>query len=116
MHDGGREHGGGESGQASIEFVALLPLLLAAALVLLQLLVVGVSAWLASTAARDAARASALGTDPRRAAVTSLPAPFRRHLTVTTRAPSVHINLRIPTLTGIGLGSLSATASMESQR
>jgi hypothetical protein len=116
MHGGRERGGGGESGQASVEFVALLPLLLAAALVLLQLLVVGVSAWLAATAARDAARASAVGTDPRSAAVASLPAPFRRDLTVTTRAPSVRVRLRIPTLTGVSLGSLSATAAMEPQR
>jgi Flp pilus assembly protein TadG len=106
----------GEEGQASVELVALLPLLLAVILVFFQLVLVGASAWLASTAARDAARASALGTDPRAAASSSLPSAFRHGLSVSTTGSGVRIRLPIPTLTGIDLGSLSATASMEPQR
>ena len=105
-----------DGGQASVELVALLPLVLAAALLLIQLLLVGASAWLASTAARDAARASALGADSHAAASSSLPAPFRRGLTVTDAAPGIRVRLRIPTLTGISLGTASATAAMEPQR
>jgi hypothetical protein len=106
-----------DDGQASIELVALLPLLLATALLLFQLLLIGASAWLASTAARDAARASALGTDPRAAASSSLPAPFRHGLTVTSASPGrIQVRLSIPTLTGVPLGSTSATAAMEPQR
>lgn len=105
-----------DGGQASVELVALLPLVLAAALLLFQLLLVGASAWLASTAARDAARASALGADSQAAASSSLPAPFRRGLTVTDAPPGIRVRLRIPTLTGISLGTASATAAMEPQR
>lgn len=106
----------GQEGQASVELVALLPLLLAVALMLFQLLLVGASAWLASTAARDAARASAVGSDPRAAASSSLPAPFRRGLSVADARPGIRVRLTIPTLTGLSLGSASATASMEPQR
>jgi Flp pilus assembly protein TadG len=106
----------GERGQASVELVALLPLLLAVALALFQLLLVGASAWFASTAARDAARASALGDDPRTAAASAVPAPFRRGLAVHAASPGVRVHLTIPTLTGVPLGSTSATASMEPQR
>jgi pilus assembly protein CpaE len=106
----------GEDGQASIELVALLPLLVAVVAGLFQLLLVGACAWLASTAARDAARASALGADPRAAAASSLPAVFRHGLAVRSTTPGIHVRLKIPTLTGIDLGSVSATASMEPQR
>jgi hypothetical protein len=106
----------GEEGQASVELVALLPLLLAVVLALAQLVVAGMSGWLAATAARDAARASALGADPRAAAASALPAPFRRGLVVRAEDSGVRVGLRIPTLTGVPLGSLSATAAMEAQR
>jgi hypothetical protein len=105
-----------DDGQASVELVALLPLLLAAALVLFQLLLIGASAWLAATAARDAARASALGTDPRAAATSSLPSPFRHGAAVTTTDHGIRVRLPIPTLTGISLGTTSATAAMEPQQ
>jgi hypothetical protein len=108
--------GHGEEGQASVELVALLPLLLAAVLVLFQLLLAGTTAWLAATAARDAARASALGADPRAAASSSLPFPFRHGLKVTDADPGVRVHLTIPTLTGIPLGAVSSTAAMEPQR
>lgn len=111
MH--GRER---EAGQVSVELVALLPLVLGVALVVFQLLLVGASAWLASTAARDAARASALGVDPLAAAQRSLPAPFRRGLRVTEKPPAVQLRLRIPTVTGLSLGTVSATSAMEPQR
>jgi hypothetical protein len=105
-----------EAGQASVELVALLPLLVAIVLLLAQLVVAGMSGWLASTAARDAARASALGTDPRAAAASALPGPFRRGLRVDSADTGIRVRLRIPALTPVALGSLSATASMEPQR
>lgn len=106
----------GEGGQASVELVALLPLLVAIVLLLVQLLLAGMSGWLAATAARDAARASALGADPRAAAASALPAPFRRGLVVRAEDAGVRVRLRIPALTGLPLGSLSASAAMEAQR
>jgi hypothetical protein len=106
-----------DDGQASVELVALLPLLLGAALLLFQLLLVGASSWLASTAARDAARASALGRDPAAAARSSLPGPFRHGLQVSAaRRGGIRVRVAIPTLVGVRLGSASATAAMEPQR
>ena len=59
-----------ESGQASVELVALLPLLGVLALGIWQVAVAGHAIWSASAAARAAARAAAVGgdDDARRAA------------------------------------------------
>ena len=47
-----------ESGQATVELVALLPLLAAVGLALWQAVVAGQAMWLAGAAARSAARAA----------------------------------------------------------
>src|SRR3954454_23133721 len=72
----------GEDGQASVELVALLPVIAGIALLAWQALMAGEAWWLAGSAAREAARASALGTDPRPAAAGVLPAALRRGLRV----------------------------------
>ena len=60
------------SGQASVELVALLPLLAAVALLAWQGVVAGQAIWLSGAAARAAARAFALGDDPTAAARSSV--------------------------------------------
>src|SRR5881275_2170782 len=57
-----------ESGQASVEFVALLPLVAVIGFALWQAMVAGEAALLAGSSARAAARAGAVGADPRAAA------------------------------------------------
>lgn len=62
-----------QDGQASVGLIAVLPLLVGAALLLVQLGLVGYTAWSAANAARAAARADYVGTDPERAARAALP-------------------------------------------
>src|SRR4051794_30377667 len=89
------------SGQASVELVALLPLLAAVALLAWQAVVAGQAIWLAGSAARAAARAHALGHDPTAAARASLPgslAPGARATAGTNGA--VSLSLAIPSVVG----------------
>lgn len=108
----------GERGQASIELVALLPVLVVVGLLAWQAAVVGQATWLAAGAARDAARAQALGRDPEAAARRALPAGLRRGLTVTAEDDgAVRLRIAIPAvlLRGHPLGAVGARARMESQ-
>ena len=71
-----------ESGQASVEAVAVLPLVILAALVSWQIVIAGHTLWLAAGAARAAARADTVGASPERAARSALPATMERGLAV----------------------------------
>src|SRR6478672_5665236 len=66
-----------ERGQAAVEFVAVLPFLMVAALVAWQLVLVGHVAWDAAGAARAGARAALVGADAARAARSALPRSLR---------------------------------------
>src|SRR4051794_11995649 len=72
-----------DRGQASVELVALLPLVAVLAAVMWQSVLAGQAVWLAGSAARAAARARAVGADPRVAARRVLPAALERGLVVT---------------------------------
>src|SRR4051812_50177684 len=65
-------------GQASAEFVALLPLLALLLAGAWQFVLAGDALWHARVAARAAARAQAVGADPRTAARAHPPAPLER--------------------------------------
>jgi hypothetical protein len=107
----------GTEGQASAELVALVPCLVALLAALWQLVLVGQAAWAATTAARAAARAHAVGDDPRRAARDHLPGPLERDLRVTTPGGGdVEVKVRIPALPGLpSLGHTGATAHFTPQ-
>jgi hypothetical protein len=106
-----------DDGQASVELVALVPALVAIALLAWQLLLAGETWWLASTAARSAARAEALGADPRSAALSSLPSNLRAGSRLERRDAGVRLRVPIPAaLPGLHLGSVTAAASMEPQQ
>jgi len=60
-------------GTASIELVALVPMVLLVLVLALQVLIMAYTAHAASQAARDAARAYSLAASPQAAAVASLP-------------------------------------------
>src|SRR5688572_8171086 len=77
-----RRRAGGEAGQATVELVALLPLLVVVLAGAWQAVLAGQAAWAAGAAARAAARAHAVGTDPTRAARTHLPGSLERGLRV----------------------------------
>jgi hypothetical protein len=88
-----------QAGQASVEFVAALPLMLLVGLVAWQLALTGHTAWLCSNAARVAARAQAVGRDPKKAARSALPRGLERGLEVHRRhAGGVRVSVRVPVL------------------
>jgi hypothetical protein len=66
-----------ERGQASVEFVAVVPFALLAALVAWQLVLVGHVAWGTAGAARSGARAAVVGRDAVSAARSALPRSLR---------------------------------------
>jgi hypothetical protein len=103
-------------GQASVETVALLPLVALVGALLWQALLVGQAAWLAGSAANGAARAHALGGDARAAAVAVLPRRLRSGLTVRAGARDVRVRVRVPALVGGGsIVAVSARAHLREQ-
>ena len=99
---------GAQRGQASVEFVALLPILAVLCAVGWQVVVAGQTVWLASTAARGAARAHALGRDATSAGRAALPVSMRDGLRVQTGDDGrVTVRLRIPAVVP-GAGSLGS--------
>src|SRR5918911_2503584 len=100
MHSHARER---ERGQASVELVAVLPLLVLVGFAVWQAAVAGQAIWLAGAAARAAARAQALGADPSPAARGALPPRFERGLRVRAREDGgVTVTVRIPSVFGAG--------------
>ena len=101
-----------ESGQASVELVAALPVVLLVGLVAWQLALTGNTAWLCAHAARAAARADAVGRDPGRAARSALPRGLERGLAVERRrGGGVRVRLRVPLLARRWRTPLSVSAS-----
>jgi hypothetical protein len=83
-----------ESGQASVELVALAPLLLAAALAVAQLLAAGAAQELADHAAEAGAVALLQRTDPAVAAREAVPGWSRGRLDVRVQDRRVRVRLR----------------------
>jgi hypothetical protein len=102
-------------GQASVELLALLPLLLVVALAAAQLLAAGYSSVLAGNAAEAGALALAGGGDPRAAARAALPGWSRARVKVAVSRGDVRVQLRPPALLPALANQLdvSATASVE---
>src|SRR4051794_7350124 len=99
-----------DAGQASVELVALLPILVVLALAAWQAVVAGQAAWLAAGAARAAARAAAVGQDPDAAARRTLPPALRAGLHVDGDDPVV-VRMRIRSVLGHGhLATIHARA------
>jgi hypothetical protein len=90
---------GSESGQASVEAVAIVPLVVLVAMLAWQLVLAGQALWLCANAARAAARADVVGESPRRAALSALPRSLERDLTVRRlEGGGVRVGLRLPLL------------------
>ena len=106
-----------ESGQAAVELVALLPLVVVVAAFLWQLALAGHATWAAGAAARAAARAHAIGKDARQAARDALPADLRRGLEVSgSDRGGIRVRLDIPAVTpALDLGAASAQAEYPGQ-
>ena len=107
-----------QSGQATVEFVALLPLLALVGFALWQAVVAGQAAWLTGSSARAAARASAVGGDPRAAAAALLPGSLRHGLRVDTPSGgTVRVRVRVPSVLGSArLATFTSTAHFAVQR
>jgi TadE-like protein len=104
--------GSGEDGQATVELVAVLPVLGLVALLAWQAVVAGQTWWLASAAAREGARASALGGDAAAAARRVLPGARL----VRDGDDGVRVRAAVPAvLAGVRFGSVTVRARMEPQ-
>lgn len=86
-----------DAGQASVELVALLPLIAAMLALAWQAVLAGHAVWAVTSAARAAARAAALGGDPATAARAHLPASLERGLRISlAREGEVGLSVRVP--------------------
>ncbi|HEV7846447.1 MAG TPA: hypothetical protein VGO83_09345 [Thermoleophilaceae bacterium] len=104
-----------ERGQASVELLCTLPLLLVVALVAAQLLAVGYASVLAGNAAEAGALALAGGGDAEAAARAALPGWSRARARVSSAHGEVHVELGPPALLR-GLArelEVSASAAVE---
>ena len=88
----------GERGQASVEFLGVLPAALLIAVAGWQAALAGQAAWLAGNAARVAARSQAVGGDPEVAARSALPSYLRRGLVVRSADDRVFLRVGVPVL------------------
>ena len=106
-----------QRGQASVELVALLPLLAVLAVFGWQLAVAGQAVWLAGTAARAGARTYALGGDALAGARAAVPVGLRSRLRVRELADGrVRVRLTVPVVLGErSLGSVSREARFAPQ-
>src|SRR4051794_377628 len=100
-------------GQAAVELVALLPLLVAGLLGAWKVVLAAHTAWSAHAAARAVARAHAVGGDELRAARGVLPESLDRRVSIgeADRAGRSVVHVRVPAvLPGLRLGNLTARA------
>ena len=106
-------------GQASVELLGAVPLVLLAGLLAWQLVLAGHTLWLSAQAARTAARAEAVGEDPSRAARSALPDSLERGLRVTRRrGGGVTVKVRLPLVARrlSGRAAVSASSSFGASR
>ena len=102
----------GERGQASVELVAALPLVLLAGLLAWQLALAGHTAWECAHAARAAARADAVGRSAEAAARSAVPRSLERGLSVRRlREGGVRVSLRVPLLVRAWRGPVTVAAT-----
>jgi hypothetical protein len=87
-----------EAGQATVELVAAIPILLLAGSIALQLLLAGYALTLADGAAEAGSLALAAGRSAERAAEDSLPAWAEDDAEVSVRGGEVTVRLRPPSL------------------
>jgi hypothetical protein len=88
-----------QAGQASVEMVAMLPVVLLVGAVAWQLALAGHTAWLTAHAARAAARADAVGRGPDGAARSALPRSLEDELEVERlERGGVRVSVQVPML------------------
>ena len=103
----------GPGGQATVELVAILPLFVAVALAVGQLLAAGAAHELAGTAAESGAAAILQGLDPEKAATEALPGWSRARVDVQVAGRRVRVHVRpIPLIPGLA-DLLASTATAD---
>lgn len=110
-------NGRNDSGQASVELLAVIPLIAILGLGVWQAALAARSAVLAEVAARAAARATAIGTDARAAAYSSMPEGTLATI-IPGRGPSgvVRARVGVPLVIGSGrLGAIEASSAFAGQ-
>ena len=106
-----------EGGQASVETVALLPLVVLVGTLLWQAVVAGQALWLSGAAARAAARAAAGGADAPAAAKATLPPRLESGLRVRRLGDGVGVAVRVPSvLSGGSIATVHSRAAFPRQR
>lgn len=104
-----------QRGQASVELVAVAPMLIIVMLAVAQLSVAGYALWSAGSAARAGARAAQVGGDVERAARSALPGWLEHGAAVDAGEP-VRVRVEAPALLpGVPGIELAARASLEPQ-
>ena len=101
------------TGQAAVELVALLPLVVAVALGILQALAAGVAVELAGHAAQSGAVAVAQGRDGHAAARAALPGWARARLRVEVAGTRVRVRVTPPSLLPGAGARLAASATAD---
>ncbi|MFL5906962.1 MAG: hypothetical protein ACJ75Z_05145 [Solirubrobacterales bacterium] len=100
-------------GQASVEFVAVLPALAVCLVISAQVVVAGWALWSAGNAARAGARAEHIGSDPEAAARSALPGSLRTGAEIRS-GDGVRVRVRVPALVpGVALPSVSAASKLD---
>ena len=104
-----------ERGQASVETVVLLPVLVVITFAMWQAALAGWTLVSAAGAARAAARAALAGSPPRAAALAALPGSMRAGARVEDAGGTVTVRVRIPAvLPGFDLDVTSSAAEVRS--
>jgi hypothetical protein len=106
-----------ERGQAAVELVAMLPIVVVLGAALWQAVVAGQAVWVAGSAARAAARADAVGGNAKQAARRALPDSLEHGLKVDTGdGGQAEVHIRVPLIVGGGrLTTVTAKAHFEPQ-
>jgi hypothetical protein len=103
-------------GQATVEVVAMLPLVAVLAFALLQLLAAGLAAELADHAAEAGAVAILEGSDPHDAARKAIPGWSGAHVDVAIHGKTVRVRVRPPAVMGSVGNVLASTAEAKAAR
>jgi hypothetical protein len=102
-----------QSGQAAVELVVVVPLLLILLALVAQLAVAGYALWSAGDAARAGARAAHVGGDPEAAALSALPGWLERDAVVDDTGP-IAVRVEAPALVpGVPAIPLSASTELD---
>jgi hypothetical protein len=103
----------GRSGQASVEFVAVLPALAACLVIAAQAVAAGWALWSAGNAARAGARAEQVGSDAAAAARRALPGSLRAGAMIQA-GDGVRVRVRVPALVpGVEMPSVTAASRLD---